>query len=189
MFGGPGYSSRFDEAMALAVEAFRPVKRKATGVPYLSHLMQVCVTVTEFGGDEDLMIAALLHDYLEDIEGSSVQELERDFGARVAELVLALSDTTHRPKPPWRERKERYLSTLADKSEEVWLLCAADKLHNCRSLLRDHRAIGDEVFLRLAGKKDGTKWYYNAIVVALSARWSHPLLDELRADVKELLAL
>ena len=91
MYGDAGYSPRFDDAAAMAIDAFRHIKRKATGVPYITHLMQVCVTVGEFGGDEDQMIAALLHDYLEDIEGSSVEELEARFGANVAGMVLELS--------------------------------------------------------------------------------------------------
>ena len=106
------YSDRFDRAVALAVEAFRPVRRKGSRVPYITHLMMVCAIVGEHGGSEDQMIAAVLHDYLEDIEGSSVALLEREFGPQVAEYVLALSDTTTRPKPPWRERKEAYLALL-----------------------------------------------------------------------------
>lgn len=189
MYGEAGYSARFDDAAALAIEAFRHVVRKATGVPYITHLMQVCVTVGEFGGDEDQMIAALLHDYLEDIEGSSVALLEARFGENVAQMVLELSDTVVRPKPPWRERKEKYLALLRTKSDGIRLISAADKLHNCKSIIRDHKTLGDEVFLRFAGKKEGTLWYYGAVVDALSEGWESPLLDELRHAVTELQAL
>lgn len=189
MYGDAGYSPRFDDAAAMAIDAFRHIKRKATGVPYITHLMQVCVTVGEFGGDEDQMIAALLHDYLEDIEGSSVEELEARFGANVAGMVLELSDTVVRPKPPWRERKERYLTLLRKKSDAVRLISAADKLHNCRSIVRDHKTIGDAVFLRFAGKKSGTLWYYDAVVQVLADGWESPLLDELKVAVEELQAL
>lgn len=88
------YSARLDRAIARATHAFRDVRRKGSGVPYLSHLLQVLVYVAEFGGDEDQMIAAVLHDYLEDIDGSSSAELEQGFGPRVAELVVGLSDAT-----------------------------------------------------------------------------------------------
>ena len=189
MFGDAGYSARFDDAAALAIDAFRHIVRKATGVPYITHLMQVCVTVGEFGGDEDQMIAALLHDYLEDIEGSSMELLEARFGEKVAQMVLELSDTVVRPKPPWRERKEKYLVSLRKKDEGIRLISAADKLHNCKSILRDHKTIGDEIFLRFAGKKEGTLWYYGAVVEALSEGWESPLLDELKIAVSELQAL
>ena len=186
MHGEAGYSDRFDEAAALAIDAFRHILRKATGIPYITHLMQVCVTVGEYGGDEDQMIAALLHDYLEDVEGSCVEELESRFGSRVAQMVLELSDTVVRPKPPWRERKEKYLKKLRTKGDDVRLVSAADKLHNCNSILRDHRTIGDDVFNRFAGKKDGTLWYYREVVVALGEGWQSPLLEELRQSVARL---
>ena len=186
MHGEAGYSERFDEATALAIDAFRNIKRKATGVPYITHLMQVCVTVGEFGGDEDQMIAALLHDYLEDIEGSSEEELSARFGARVAQMVVELSDTVVRPKPPWRERKEKYLQKLRLKADDVRLVSAADKLHNCCSIIRDYQTIGEDVFNRFAGKKDGTLWYYREVVKALGEGWNSPLLEELRHSVDRL---
>src|SRR5829696_6971427 len=95
------YSPRLDEAIALAVDAFRHETRKGTRVPYLAHLLQVMVLVAEHGGDEDQMIAAVLHDYLEDIDGASADSLRVRFGDRVTDLVVGLSDTTVRPKPPW----------------------------------------------------------------------------------------
>jgi (p)ppGpp synthase/HD superfamily hydrolase len=186
MHGKPGYSKRFDEASALAIDAFRPILRKATGIPYITHLMQVCVTVGEYGGDEDQMIAALLHDYLEDIEGSTFEELESRFGQRVAQMVVELSDTVVRPKPPWKDRKVKYLAKLRKKSADVRLVSAADKLHNCNSILRDHQNIGDSVFDRFSADKEGTKWYYREVVVALGEGWQHPLLDVLADSVARL---
>ena len=186
MHGEAGYSARFDDAAALAIDAFRHIIRKATGVPYVTHLLQVCVTVGEYGGDEDQMIAALLHDYLEDIEGSSEEELRIRFGSRVAQMVVELSDTVVRPKPPWRERKEKYLEKLRYKADDVRLVSAADKLHNCNSIIRDYGTIGEDVFNRFAGKKDGTLWYYREVVKALATGWQSPLLDELRQSVERL---
>ncbi|MEE2829203.1 MAG: HD domain-containing protein, partial [Myxococcota bacterium] len=80
MISTPCYSHRMDEALALVTEAFRNKRRKSTEIPYLSHLLQVAVWVAERGGSEEQIIAALLHDYLEDIEGSSAEELEAGFG-------------------------------------------------------------------------------------------------------------
>lgn len=186
MHGAAAYSDRFDDAAALAIDAFRNILRKATGVPYVTHLLQVCVTVGEYGGDEDQMIAALLHDYLEDVEGSSFEELEARFGVRVAQMVLELSDTVVRPKPPWKERKVKYIALLRKKKPDVRLISAADKLHNCNSILRDHLTIGDDVFNRFTGKKDGTLWYYGEVVKALENGWESPLLEELRQSVGRL---
>lgn len=180
------YSRRFDEAVALAVDAFRHEVRKGTHIPYITHLMAVTVTVGEHGGDEDQMIAAMLHDWLEDIEGASVEVLRERFGARVAGLVVALSDATERPKPAWRQRKERYLAHLAIEPVDVKLISAADKLHNCRSIRRDLRGMGQAIFDRFTGRKEGTLWYYRAVVEALAVGWESALLDELRTEVEAL---
>lgn len=182
------YSERLDRAVALATKSFRTHYRKGSGVPYLTHLFQVMVTVGEHGGDEDQMIAALLHDYLEDVRGATGEELEERFGPRVRRLVEQLSDTTEHPKPPWRERKEAYLQALRDEPEELKLISAADKLHNARSILRDLRTIGDELWERFTGKKEGSLWYYGAVVDALGDGWEHPILEELRETVEAVRA-
>jgi len=179
----PMYSERLDRAVALATDAFRTHYRKGSGVPYLTHLFQVMVTVGEYGGDEDQMIAALLHDYLEDVRDATGEELDERFGPRVRRLVEQLSDTTDYPKPPWRERKEVYLEKLRNEPEELKLISAADKLHNARSILRDLRTIGEELWERFTGKKEGSLWYYGAVVDALGEGWAHPILEELRETV------
>ncbi len=180
------YTTKFDEAMALATDSFRGIYRKGTTIPYLTHLMSVAAMVGEGGGDEEQMIAAMLHDYLEDIRGATREGVEAQFGARVARMVVALSDSTSHPKPAWRERKEKYIAHLEHEPAEVKLISTADKLHNCRSIVRDHQARGDEIFMLFTGKKDGTLWYYRALLPALSKNWGHPLLEELRASVKHL---
>ena len=181
------YSKKMDEAIALAVDSFRDIFRKGTTVPYLTHLMSVAAMVGEGGGDEEQIIAAMLHDSIEDIPGATADELEQRFGTRVATLVVALSDsTTQQPKPPWRERKETYLKHLKHAGADVKLISVADKLHNCQSLIRDHLVRGDATYERFAGKKDGTLWYYRSLLGALDHGFHHPLLDELHSSVERL---
>jgi (p)ppGpp synthase/HD superfamily hydrolase len=184
----PCYSERLDRALALATRAFRDVRRKGTGIPYLSHLLQVMVTVAEHGGDEDQLIAAVLHDYLEDIEGASAAELAAEFGERVAGLVAGLSDTAVRPKPPWLERKQAYLVHLRGSPADLKLISAADKLHNARSIRRDLRVVGAEVWDRFSGTREQTLWYYRELVSALGDGWESALLAELRVEVAALQA-
>jgi (p)ppGpp synthase/HD superfamily hydrolase len=182
----PRYTRRLDEAIALAVDAFRDRVRKQTDIPYVTHLLQVMVTVGEHGGDEEQMIAAVLHDYLEDIEHATVEEVANRFGPRVAAMVEALSDTVEHPKPPWRPRKEAYLARLRAEGPDLKLISAADKLHNARSIVRDLRRVGLSVFDRFSVPRDETLWYYDEVVRALGDGFSHPLLDELRAEVSTL---
>ena len=179
-------TARLSDALAFTAEAFRFKRRKGSGVPYLVHLLYVTSLVGEAGGDEDQLIAALLHDYLEDIPAGTESELAERFGVRVAQLVVALSDTVVYPKPPWRERKVGYLQHLLTESEDVKLISAADKLHNCTSIVRDYRVMGESIFERFTPDKAGTLWYYRSVVVALGNNWEHWLLDELRTCVMEL---
>jgi (p)ppGpp synthase/HD superfamily hydrolase len=185
----PCYSERVDRALELVAGAFRTHVRKGSNVPYLSHLLAVAALVAEHGGDEDQIIAALLHDYLEDVDGSAAPEIEARFGSRVVRLVLALSDSTTKPKPPWEERKQRYVAGLRAEPAELKLISAADKLHNALSMIRDHRAIGDALWERFTPSPQETVWYYRSVVSALAEGWSHPLLEELRRAVDELEAL
>ncbi len=182
----PCYSDRLNRAVALATRAFRNQRRKGTQIPYLSHLFQVMVYVAENGGDEDQLIAALLHDYLEDIDSATADEVRELFGERVTEMVASLSDSTTTPKPPWAERKTTYLAALASKSPAIKLVSCADKLHNARSIHRDFRSVGGALWDRFTADRDQTLWYYRGVVRALGTGWSHPLLDELRTEVRDL---
>src|SRR5450755_3341272 len=103
----PRLSGRFDDALVFAARKHRTQVRKGSEVPYVGHLLGVCSLVIEDGGSEDEAIAALLHDVVEDQGGEPVlEEVRAHFGEQVAAIVLACSDTTVDPKPPWRERKE-----------------------------------------------------------------------------------
>lgn len=183
---GDGYTQRLDDAVAFAMDQFRGRVRKGTRIPYVTHLLQVLVLVGEHGGDEDQMIAAVLHDWLEDVEGALAAELERRYGPRVAHLVAGLSDSVSHPKPPWRNRKETYLAHLAVAPAELKLISAADKLHNARSIRADHAVVGPAVWERFTAGRDGTLWYYAAVADALGAGWDHALLRALRAEVAAL---
>ena len=180
------YSRRFDEAVALALDAFRPIARKGSGVPYITHLLAVTALVGEYGGDEDQLIAAVLHDYIEDIPGGSREGLERRFGSRVAALVDELSDCLGEPKPPWKQRKLDYLAHLEHAAADVKLISCADKLHNATTIIEDHARIGDGIFERFRGKKQGTLWYYASVCDALAKGWTSPLLDRLVDTVDRL---
>jgi (p)ppGpp synthase/HD superfamily hydrolase len=186
MTSDAAYTPRLDAALALAADAFRHIRRKGSGAPYLTHLLSVAASVGEHGGDEDQIIAGLLHDYLEDIEGASVEALEAEFGPRVARFVLALSDATSRPKPEWRERKWRYVQALALEPAELKLISAADKLHNASTIVRDHAQVGDAIFNRFSASREQTLWYYRAVIAALSHQFTHPILGELGTMVARM---
>ena len=178
---------RFEQALIFASRKHAGQSRKATAVPYIAHLLSVAGLVLEAGGDEDLAIAALLHDVVEDCGGAPMlEEIRRSFGERVAHVVEGCTDTDLDPKPPWRQRKEDYLKHLQTADSDVRLVSAADKLHNARSILADYREIGESVWRRFQGKRDGTLWYYRSLVDEFRKRDANPLVNQLERVVKEL---
>jgi (p)ppGpp synthase/HD superfamily hydrolase len=156
--------ARFLRAFIFAAEKHKGQTRKASGIPYIAHLMGVASLVLEAGGDEDLAIAALLHDGVEDCGGEPMlKEVRRRFGARVAKVVDGCTDAYTDPKPPWRERKESYIARLRNEDKEMRLVSAADKLNNVRSIVSDYRAVGESIWSRFNGGREGTLWYYRTL--------------------------
>ena len=161
-------SNRFKEALLYAINLHSDQVRKGTDVPYVSHLLAVSALVMEDGGDEDEVIAALLHDAPEDQGGRDTLEEIRDlFGEKVAEIVDGCTDTYQNPKPPWRHRKESYIESLETASQEVLRVSLADKLHNSRSLIKHLRQSGESVWQNFKGGKEGTLWYYQKLLLIL----------------------
>jgi len=180
-------SRRFEEALAYAARIHATQRRKATEVPYVAHLLAVASIALENGAGEEEAIAALLHDAVEDQGGlPRLEEIRARFGDRVAKIVEECSDAVTAPKPPWRARKEAYMEHLRHASPSGCLVSASDKLHNARSILADFRRLGDTVWSRFSGGKEGTLWYYRSLVGALRDRAPAPLVDELNRVVTEL---
>ena len=170
-------SARLASAFSLAVDLHGDHTRKGTGVPYITHLMTVSAMVGEYGGDEDLMIAALLHDALEDRpDRITLPQIVHRFGWRVGRVVEGCSDCTSKPKPPWEQRKRAFLQRLQTESADVKLVAAADKLHNTITLLRDVERVGDTFWNRFNAPKDRQCWYLRSCVDALKHGWWNDIL-------------
>ena len=125
---------------------------------------------------------------IEDAGGDAVRRVLRErFGENVLDMVEGLTDTDQTPKPPWRARKEAYIAHLAEASPSVLLISLADKIHNARSILWDLRNEGDSVWSRFTGGREGSLWYYRALIEALQARKQFPgLIEELDRVVTEI---
>ncbi|MGD8455776.1 MAG: HD domain-containing protein [Anaerolineales bacterium] len=158
------FGRRFEEAFALANQLHQGHVRKASEIPYISHLMSVTALVLQDGGDEDEAIAALLHDAVEDQGGEQTLALIRErFGSTVAEIVYECSDAFTTPKPPWQERKEEHLERLKEASPSAHRVMLADKLHNARAILREFREKGEKAWKLSKGGKEGMLWYFHTI--------------------------
>jgi GTP pyrophosphokinase len=178
---------RFLRAFLFAAGKHAGQTRKASTIPYIAHLMGVASLVLEHGGDEDQAIAALLHDVVEDCGGKPMsKEVRRKFGARVAKIVDGCTDSGTDPKPPWRERKETYIRRLKTADAETRLVSAADKLNNVRSILSDYREVGESVWARFHGGREGTLWYYQALLKEFLGRKPNRLIRELELAIRGL---
>jgi GTP pyrophosphokinase len=180
-------SDKFSEALELAAEMHRDQYRKGTPIPYVSHLLAVAAIVLEHGGSENEAIAALLHDAIEDAGGDTArQEIRRRFGGEVVAIVDGCTDAETVPKPPWEERKRAYVAHLAEAPPSVLLVSAADKLHNARSITADYRVLGEELWSRFNGGREGTLWYYRELADKFNELAPSLLSRELARTVTEL---
>jgi (p)ppGpp synthase/HD superfamily hydrolase len=177
-------TNRFDEAFHYAHQLHRTQMRKGTPIPYISHLMTVAALVIEHGGNEDQAIAGLLHDAAEDQGGAETLEvIRRQFGDAVAEIVSDCTDAWTEPKPAWRPRKEAYLAHLPGKPQRSLLVSLADKVHNAEAILFDYRVLGDPLWQRFNGGKEGTRWYYGSLAEGFSRALPGRLSDRLSRAV------
>ena len=183
------YSDRLIAAMAAAAQIHGSQVRTGTTIPYLSHLLGACAIALDYGAGEDEAIAALLHDAIEDGQPTAAARATVwSFGDEVGRIVEGCTDADTHPKPPWRERKESYLARLDVEDRSVLLISASDKLHNARSIVRDLRDIGEEVWGRFSAPKAQTLWYYRSLVTRYRRNPAHTpaLIDELDRTVTEM---
>lgn len=187
-------STRFDHALLFASQIHREQDRKKSGIPYISHLLGVTSIVLDYGGDEEMGIAALLHDAVEDHGGRPMLKvIEQLFGARVAKMVDGCTDSyaeDPKKKESWERRKFRYLRRIRHEDAETRFVSAADKLYNVRAVLRDLRYDGEIIFTRFSAPKVKTLWYYRSLVREYRAGGiTHrlkPLIDDLDRVVTEV---
>ena len=189
-------TDRFDRALLYATHVHGGQVRKGTSTPYVAHLLAVAATVLEYGGDEDLAIAALLHDSVEDQGGRArLEDVRNRFGARVAQVVEACSDSladtgAGERKAHWQERKDKYLAHLQIADEDILRVSLADKVHNARAILRDlrKREIGEKIWSRFSQPKERTLWYYGSLADIFRKKLPGQLAEELGEIVAVLKA-
>jgi len=173
--------NRYVKAVAMATKAHAGVFRKGTSVPYISHPLAVSAMAMEYGGSEDVAIAAVLHDVVGDCGKAFIVPIREEFGPYVADLVMAV---TNIGVGTWKEKKIEYLAHLARSSNDVLLVAGSDKLHNARAIVSD----GPGVFAIFKAPREDVIWYYTELANIFNARGA-PMaaaLSETVAKMKEL---
>lgn len=185
------YTDRVGDALRFAAEAHAGQARKGKPhEPYLSHILIVAGMVAHYGGDEDQIIAGVLHDAVEDAGGEAMaDDIRREFGDRVADFVLECSDAVpgeDGEKGPWKPRKLEYIARLrAGGDPDAVLVEACDKLANLYDIVEDLEFDSEPTFDKFNGGKEGTLEYYATLGDVLMPKVTAPALT---AEYTRLLA-
>lgn len=134
------YSHRVEQAIRAAAILHKDQRRKGLiPLPYVTHLYATALIVADYTDSEDAVVAALLHDTLEDTDYTE-DELREDFGDAILAIVKAVSEPrdTEQTTYTWQERKRAYATQLRDAPEEALMVAAADKIHNMRTTVEEY---------------------------------------------------
>lgn len=187
---------KIEKAIVRATVLHQSQKRKVSGVPYIVHPYSVAFLLAHYTDDEDVIIAGLLHDTLEDIPEYTEEMLREEFGERACAIVKEVTeDFTQAEKEDhsirgnnWRARKEKYLANLSNDSQEALLVATADKIHNMRSALDEYRIHGDSVWEKFKRNADNLIWFYTEAASVINEHLEHPLVEEMNRLLLELQA-
>jgi len=163
------------KAIKFVAEAHQGQYRKGTNIPYISHLMNVMKTLCEIGCDKEIVTAGILHDVVEDTS-VTIEEVERKFGQRVANLVTGASEPDYLrkgkdEKTSWRLRKQHTIEFVTrDATLEQLLITCADKLDNAEAIRQDFARIGEKIWERFNAPKSDQQWYYTTLAAAFEQR-------------------
>ena len=164
-----------DRAIIFAVQAHHNTERRGKGFPYIVHPMEAVEIVASITSDQELLAAAALHDTIEDTD-VTVEDIRREFGDRVAELVHSESDQINgelfngeNEEETWHDRKQAAIDRLAAASHDAKIVAMGDKLSNMRAIWRDYQVKGDELWKIFHVKdKASHEWHYRGLAASLS---------------------
>lgn len=182
-----GTTAAFEDAFAYAAHLHGAQTRKGTRVPYVAHLLGVAALVLEDGGGEQEAVAALLHDAAEDHGGQArLEDIRRRFGEGVSRIVEGCSDSLETPRPPFAERKRRYLGRVHTEPREVIRVSLADKVYNARVIVAELRFYGDVLWERFNPGREEQLSYYGELARVFGEVGSGPMVAELEHLVEQL---
>jgi len=180
------FSVLVERALRIGVEAHDgQVRRGEDPGPYVVHPLHVAIMLARWGMDDDVIVAGILHDVVEDCDEWTVERVDDEFGPHVASIVDELTEDKSRS---WEERKRLGVEHVASMSPQAASVKAADKLHNLRCLWVDLRDAGDsdQVWSRFRGGREGTLRVARGLVEALHRRVDPRIGRALKSALEEL---
>lgn len=175
---------QIEKAIKKASVLHRNQVRKKDGTPYISHLFSVAWILSNYTDDEDIIVAGILHDTIEDTD-YKVEELENDFGSKIKTIVLGVTEDAN--IKDWLERKKDYLETMERDGFESLMVCAADKLHNLMSVDFNFNIYGKGIWSQISGAPSPEIyfWYHGESLKILKEKLKNPIVDELEKQYTE----
>lgn len=189
---------KIEQAIVRATVLHQSQKRKVSGVPYIVHPYAVAFLLAHYTDDEDVIIAGLMHDALEDVPEYTEAMLREEFGERAFRIVKEVTEDylqggqgkrLAQDSASWRQRKAGYIENLKNDSQEALLVATADKIHNMRGLIDEYRVHGESVWEKFRRPGSDLLWFYQTAAEAIGERLEHPLVDEMRRILADLEAI
>lgn len=176
-------TSKIQKAIYKAGVLHKGQKRKTDNLPYTTHPFSVAFILSNYTNDEDVIVAGLLHDVLEDVKGYYFKDLEKDFGSKVAGIVKEVSEDKdpnieEDKKATWQRRKEGYLSYLKNSSYEAMMVCCADKIHNLGSDIEAYKEQGNKIWENFNSSSDKRMWFYEEVLKILEEKLDNKIVKE-----------
>lgn len=174
--------SLINKAVIFCLKAHAEQRRKGTDIPYAIHPLNVGMILTKFNCPENLIVAGLLHDCIEDTL-VTFDDIKREFNEVIAELVQGCSEKDK--SDTWRNRKQHTVEHLKTATDEVCIVACADKQHNLISLIDDYKKHGEVLWKRFNASKQDQLWYYSSLGEVFGQRRNqHPLFKDFQDTVK-----
>lgn len=169
--------------------------RKTGKLPYIVHPYSVGAILSNYTEDEEVIIAGFMHDTLEDVEGYNVSDLRKDFGNKVTNIVLYVtedkkpSDSDEKSKKTWLYRKTKYIEALRrSTSQNILLVACADKIHNLQAFIEAYEVEGEAMWKSFNAPKPkakSTMWFHNELLKIFQKNLDSDIVEE----YKELVAI
>ncbi|MFB1051741.1 HD domain-containing protein [Paraliobacillus sp. JSM ZJ581] len=177
-------ANKLIQAITYATKKHEGQIRKVDGVPYIVHPYRVAMLLKDEGYDDDIVIAGLLHDVVEDTDGT-IREISNLFGDQVAQLVSVATEPDKMKS--WKERKKHTIQQLKEAPLEARLVVCADKIDNLRSILENEQALGNDIWKHFNSSKEAQQWYYQEIYKSLQTNLPTTSTPALFKQLKQLI--
>lgn len=183
-------TEKIQKAINIASSLHLGQNRKGTSpLPFIVHPFSVAWILGAYTDDENIIAAGLLHDVLEDVKGYDFDDMTKDIGTKIAEIVREVSevkDDEHGDHLSWESRKIKYLEHLNEATYEAMMVSAADKIHNLRSLAELFKTQGESIWKHFHSPAGKRLWFYEEVEKILRKRLDNKIVDEVGAELESL---